>query len=158
MRKETGFTVVEALVATSICLVVFLGIATAFTMTVKSALNNTARVQASFLEEEGEEVVRILRDNGWSANIASQTAGAPFYVAFDGSTWRATTTNAYVDSFFERAVMLDNVYRDSSKNIVVSGGTLDSNTKRVTVTVSWRQDSATTSRGLMTYLTNIFNN
>jgi hypothetical protein len=37
---------------------------------------------------------------------------------------------------------------------VSSGGTYDSNTKRVTVTVEYKQGGATTTTSLVTYLTN----
>jgi len=158
VRSQAGFTIVEAIVAAAICLGVVLGIAGAFSLTLRSSLGNSARLQAAFLEEEGLEAARILRDSGWTSNIASHAAGTPFYLTFDGTTWKATTTNAYIGATFERTIVIDNIYRDGSKNIVQSGGTLDANTKKVTVTVSYRQGSATTSRSLSTYLTNIFNN
>ncbi len=153
-----GFSLIEAIIATALCLSVFLGVASAFTLTVKSALNNTARIQAIFLGQEGQEVVRLLRDSSWTTQIASRTVGTPFYLSFNGGAWSATTTNTYVDSFFERTVVADAVYRDTAKNIVGSGGTLDPDTKKITVTVSWRESGATTSVSLITYLTNLFKN
>jgi Tfp pilus assembly protein PilV len=158
MFEKRGFSMIEALIASSICLMVFLGVAIAFRMTVKAAFNNTARLQAAYLEEEGQEAVRILRDNGWTTNIASHSSGTTFYLTWDGSTWNATSTKTYVDSFFERSVVLNDVYRNSSQDIVTNGGTLDPKTKKATVSVLWRENGATTTRSLATYLTNIFNN
>lgn len=149
---------IEVVVASALCLSIVLGIVGAFTITLRSALNTTARIQAAFIAEEGLEAARILRDNGWSANIASQTLGAPLYLSFDGTTWKATTTNAFVDGVFQRTLVLDSVYRDGSKNIVSTGGTLDTNIRKATVSISWREGTATTTHSLATYLTNIFNN
>lgn len=165
MRRRTfqkatrGFTLVEALIASAVALVVILGVTSAFTQGLRASSNNTAHVQAAFLEEEGLEAVRLLRDDSWNTNIATQSAGVPFYLTYNGTTWRATTTAAYIDGRFFRAVTLDNVNRDnSSQDIVSSGGTLDANTKKVTVSVSWYEHGATTTRSLQTYLTNIFSN
>jgi Tfp pilus assembly protein PilV len=156
--SNRGFSIVEAIVASALCLGVLLGIAGAFSATLQSAFNNTPRVQASFLEEEGLEAVRVLRDNGWAANIAAKSTATNLYLTFTGGTWQWTATNTFVDSTFERKVVLDSVNRDGSQNIVSSGGSVDNAIRKVTVTVSWRQGNATTSKSLVTYLTNIFNN
>jgi len=157
-----GFSLVEAVIASAICLAVLLGASGAFTLSLRASLGNTARIQASFLEEEGLEAMRTLRDNGWAANIATLTASTTYYLAYSTSTnaWSATTTNRYIDSTFSRSFVLYNVNRDGSQNIVTSGGSNDANTKKITVTVSWRQReaSATSSHSLSTYFTNIFNN
>lgn len=153
-----GFTMVEAVVTIAISVGVLLSAIGAFTLTLHSALANTARVQAAFLEEEGLEAVRILRDNSWSANIAPQSTASPFYLAYNGSTWVATSTNTYIDATFERKVQFASVSRDANQDIVSSGGSVDPTIRKVTVTVSWKQGAATSSHSLSTYLTNIFSN
>lgn len=153
-----GFTMVEAVVTIAISVGVLLSAIGAFTLTMHSALTNTARVQAAFLEEEGLEAVRILRDNSWSTNIAPQSNATPTYLAYNGTTWVATSTNTYVDGAFERKVQFGSVSRDVNQNIVASGGTVDTNIRKVTVTVSWRQGTATSTHSLSTYLTNVLNN
>ncbi|MDZ4786571.1 MAG: hypothetical protein SGJ02_10905 [bacterium] len=158
IKKTDGFALVEAVIATSVCLVVTLSLMLVFSNILKLSTANTAKVQATFLEEEGQEVVRVMRDNGWTAQIVSQSVNTPFYLTFDGATWKATTTNTFVDGTFERKVTLGNVYRNNAQNIVSSEGTLDANIRLVTVSVSWSSNGATTTRSLSTYLTNIFNN
>ena len=98
-----------------------------------------------------------MRDNGWTANIASQTASSTFYISFNGSTWVSTASNTYIDGTFERSVVLYDVYRDGGEDITESG-TLDPDTKKVTVSVSWRAQSGTSTRSLSIYMTNMFNN
>ncbi|MCX6701945.1 MAG: prepilin-type N-terminal cleavage/methylation domain-containing protein [Candidatus Zambryskibacteria bacterium] len=155
---KKGFTLIEVVVGSAVCLVVLVGLLSAFTVTLKLSLANTSKVQASFLEEEGLEAVRILRDNGWNTNIASQSSGVPFYLTFSGGTWQVTTTNIYIDGIFERKITLTNVYRGANQDIVSSGGVLDAKTRKATVSVAWSSGGATTTKSISTYFTNIFNN
>ncbi len=160
MRKNTrrGSILIEGVVAAGLTLTVIMGAITSFSYLYRLAINNTANTQAAFLEEEGLEVARILRDNGWAANIASQASGARVYLYFNGTTWIATSTKMYIDNTFERAIIFADVYRDSNKVIVSSDGTLDPQTKKVTASVAWSARGVTTTRSLSTYLANVFNN
>ena len=158
VEYKKGFTLLEVVVSTAVFLIVVPALTTTFVSSLKSSLSNTTKVQASFLGEEGLEAVRILRDNGWSANIAPQASGSNFYLTFGGTTWSTTTANVYVNGMFERRLQLTDVYRDGAQNIVLGGGTLDVNTKKVKVFVSWFSGSGTTTKSLETLLTNIFKN
>lgn len=152
-----GSALIEALVSAALIATVVAGLGGAFTLALRTSLANTGNLHAALLAEEGLEAVRSMRDASWSANIAPKTSGVPFYIAFSGNVWSATSTNAYVGGF-ERTVTLYAVNRDPSQNIVQSGGTPDPNTKKATVTISWREQQATTTRTLSTYLMNIFEN
>ncbi len=156
-KENKGITVVEVIIGASIFLVVLLGLSSALNLIIQASLSNTGRVQGSFLAEEGIEAMRVLRDNGWTANIQPLLSNTDYFLSFDGTTFKATTTPAYIDNTFYRAVRVSGVYRDSSQNIA-SSGTLDPKTKLVTVTVSWPFHNATTTESVSTYLTNIFNN
>ena len=71
------------------------------------------------------------------------------------NTWKATSTIYTIDSIFDRTFKLYSVNRDSNGRVVLNGGTLDSNTRELTVSVSWRLKGATTTKVLSTYITNI---
>ncbi|HEY4527342.1 MAG TPA: hypothetical protein VJK53_05885, partial [Candidatus Paceibacterota bacterium] len=71
IRHTPAFVLIEALVASSILSVVLAAGIGAFLLSVRTSLGNTAEVQSAFLAEEGLEALRIMRDNGWTANIAS---------------------------------------------------------------------------------------
>lgn len=157
-KCRRGSILVEAVIGSAVFLTVLLALVSAFTTAVKTAAGNTEKIQAAFLAEEGMEIIRLLRDNGWSANIASHPSGEVFYLSFDGTAWQATSANGYIDGKFERKASLHDVYRDGSKNIVSSGGSLDAETKRAAVSISWLSAGATTTKSLETYLTNIFKN
>ncbi len=157
-KNNHGFSIIEVVITVSIFLIVILGLVGGLSVAIRHSLENVTKIQASFLEEEGLEAVRLLRDASWTANIAVHTSGAPFYLYFNGVQWSATTTNVLMASIFERRIILNDVYRDASQNITISGGTLDPNIKKVTSEVSWAAGAATTTRSLSTYITNIFEN
>lgn len=160
MRKkiQTGSVLLEVVIATSIFLIVILGLATVASWIVRSSLENVTKIQASYLSEEGLEAVRLMRDSGWSGNIATHASGTPFRIGWTGVTWSATTSTTLIGGIFDRTITLYDVYRDGSQNITSVGGSLDANTKKVTSTVSWNSHGATSTRSLSTYLTNIFVN
>ncbi len=135
-----GLTLVEVVIASAIILAAIVTLLGVHTLYLKVALANTDSVKAAFLLEEGIEETRYLRDDSWSANIAGLTS---------------TTTS--IDNF-ERMVTLSAVYRDSNGDIVSSGGTLDTNTKLITSSVSWMVNGATTTKSISTYLTNLYAN
>ena len=147
----------EALVAAALLAVVLAGAIGALLITSQTGTGNGARLEATYLADEGIEVVRLMRDSGWSANIASQTTGTAFYLEWDGSTWVATDTNTYIDGVFERAIVLSEVFRDGNQQIAASGA-LESDARKITVTVSWRENDATSTRSLSAYITNLFDN
>lgn len=108
--------------------------------------------QTSFLLEEGAEVVRVVRDNAWS-NISNGT----YYPTFDSvnKIWTLSSTSSTI-GIFTRTVNITNVNRDDTSKIVSLGGTPDSGTKLVTVTVSWPEGGATVVKTLQFYITDIF--
>ena len=152
-----GFALLEALVSAGILSTVLAGAIGALLISTQSASTNGARVEAAYLADEGIEAVRILRDNGWGANIAGHAPSEAFYLEWDGATWVATTTNSLIDNIFERSIELADVYRNGSEQIA-ENGSLDSDTKLITVTVSWQSSDATSSRTLSAYITNLFDN
>lgn len=147
----------EVLVGASIFLVVLLGLSSALNIIIQASLANTPKIQGTLLAEEGLEAVRVMRDNGWTANIQPLASNTNYFLTFNGATFKSTTTPSYIDGTFYRTFRLSDVYRNSSQDISGSG-TLDPKTKLVTVSVSWSFHGATTTESIPTYLTNIFNN
>ncbi|MBX4189126.1 prepilin-type N-terminal cleavage/methylation domain-containing protein [Candidatus Parcubacteria bacterium] len=156
MQKEQGISLVEVLVATSIILVALMALIGTFNLYVKIALGNAASAEAAYLAEEGVEAMKLIRDSSWSTNIAPLTVATDYFLTFQSSTWKATTTYALIDSRFERKIQLAAVNRDVSSNIAAVG-TPDVNTRLVTVNVSWNDHGVTTTKSIATYITN-FNN
>lgn len=156
-----GMGLVEVVIASAIVMSSLVSIIGVYNSMAALSLRNTDSVQAALLAEEGVEIVRILRDKGWS-NIASSTNGSTysFYWNLASSTWVSTTTVIESD-IFERRVVYSPVYRDVNFDIskaTTGPVTLDPNSKKATVTVSWPTDAGTSSKSLEAYVFNTFNN
>lgn len=146
----------EVIVAAAIISLALFALINVLQKTLWVADLSVKNIQAAFLLEEGMEALRSLRDSGWSAKIAPLPTSTPYYFYFNASGWQATTTNVYIDGVFERSFLLANVFRDANDNIAASGA-LDPNTRKITVSVSWKtKTNATTTRQTSTYLTNLF--
>ncbi len=146
---------VEIIVAVSIITVAILAAMDVTQKSIMVARQSLHATQASFLLEEGAEVVRIYRDDAWT-NISSLDNAMNYYPLFGASTWTLSATPSVV-GIFTRKVNIASVSRDNTtSDIVTSGGTDDPGTKLFTVTVSWVEGSTTISKTLPFYIMNIF--
>lgn len=158
-NHKKGMSLIEVVIAAAI-----IGGSIVFIMGIYASLSslsfrNTARIQSAMLAEEGIAALKTMRDAGWSSRIASLTVGTTYRLNWSGSYWQATTSAALIDDQFDRTFVLSSVSRDNiDSDIVTSGGTVDSNSRKVTISVSWLDGGATTTKSLESYLFNIFSN
>lgn len=155
----TGFTIIEVIIACAIISVTTFALISASVRGIQLSDRALKQTQASILLEEGAEVVKVIRDNSW-ATISNLTLNTNYYFTFDtgSNTWSlGTTPTSAIDSKFTRTVVFSSVERDGSDDIVESGGTIDSRTKKIAVTVSWPQAGTTASKTLTFYISDIFN-
>ncbi|PIR58156.1 MAG: hypothetical protein COU71_00180 [Parcubacteria group bacterium CG10_big_fil_rev_8_21_14_0_10_38_31] len=161
MRKyklnNYGFGLVEIVVAVSIISFSIFSLFFIFELSLRAERRTTNNIKASFLLEEGVEVVKIMRDSGWTVSLGSLSSGIDYYLVFDGVSWQVSLIPSLVDNFFERKLIIDDVLRDANDDISDSG-VVDSDTKEVTLYVSWQEAGVTTTRSISSYVTNIFNN
>ncbi|HEY4511765.1 MAG TPA: type II secretion system protein [Candidatus Paceibacterota bacterium] len=153
---SSGFSMVEMVVGLGILAVAFSALFGTYRAYLKAALKTTDTLKAAYLLEEGLESVRLLRDTGFTANIAPLASGTSYYLAWSGGTWKSTTSAQTIDGF-SRSFRIASIYRDASQDIA-SSGTLDNNTKKVDMMVAWTGRGATTTETISTYLSNILNN
>ena len=153
LASRRGFFLIEAVIASAIVattLVLMLGAISNVVAISKYSLQKT---QASYLLEEGVEVAKLLRNQSW-ANISGLSTGTTYYMSWSGSAWSYTTISpGTVTGVFTRSIVFSAVSRDGSDNIVSSGGSIDSGTRRGTVTVSWNQNGSTKTDTLQFYIT-----
>ncbi len=156
-RSTKGIGLVEVIVGASILSIAGVALLLTYGFYVKIASVAPRPIQAVFLEDEGIEVMRIIRDKSWTS-ISNLNADTTYYLSLATSTglWTTTTTPKMIDGIFERTVVIATVNRDVNNDIISGGGSLDSNTKKVTVSVSWVKNGATTTKQLIGYLTNLF--
>lgn len=148
-----GFFLIEVVVAASVIAVVLVLLMGSIQDSVEASQRSLERTQASYLLEEGAEAVKSIRDINWSTitGIANDTT---YYLSWSVMTWSLTTTPQTIDRF-TRTIVFDEVYRDMSDGIVGTGGTLDTGTRKVTVSVDWSTPSGAKSETLEFYIADI---
>jgi type II secretory pathway pseudopilin PulG len=159
--NNKGITIVEILVIIAIIGIAFgslLGLS-ALSLRVSTSIKETSR--ANSLAQETLEAVRNFRDGiPWNNDdpenkydglgvITTGTAYHPEKSTDTPPKWQLIQGEETVNGF-TRKVVFENVQRDGNDNIVDSGGTNDPDTKKVTVTVTWKNKEVK----IVTYLTN----
>ena len=133
-RKNKGFSLVEALLAVSIFSLSITSLVTAIIYGRESSALAGSRARASYLANEGIEILRDMRDDNFS-NLTDGSHG----LAVSEGKWVFSGSSDTTEIF--------------SRQIAISS--VDSNTKQVAVTVSWPQNLQRNGLiSLSTYLTN----
>jgi len=157
-KTNKGFFVPEILIVVAIitvALTTLLGVVN-FSLGVYNLIEETTK--ATLIARNTIEEVRNFRDRTtWDDNgLGTLVTGVSYYPQKTTDTppeWSLIQGTETIGKF-NRQVVFGEVFRDSQDNIVESGGTQDSNTKKVTVTVSWNYKNETKSIEFVTYLTN----
>lgn len=165
LHKNRGFGLLEILISVAILSASLIALTATSQISFRLMKNSLERAQASLLVEEGVEVVRILRDIGWSVHIASRTVGTTYYPTFSTTTgtWAlAVTAPPSISNLFTRTIIFGDVYRrDSDSEIVAESSTdpktLDPGTKHIISRVAWGSAMAKNIE-IETYITNMFQN
>lgn len=156
---KKGISLIEVVLGAALILGAVTVLVSVNTIYFKAASSNIKSVKAQLLLEEGVEAIRTIRDGGWTTHIANLTNGTTYYLSFNTSTnlWSITTTPQYVEGVL-RSFVLSAVNRDSNDDIVTSGGSSDSGTRKVVVNVAWVGYSGTSTDSFSTYISNVFKN
>jgi len=148
-KKRAGMSLVEVVISSAIVLLISMAFISINLLYLKTSDTSIKTVKATYLIEEGVEAVNFLKDKDWAG---LGVVGVNYYLVWIGTTWQATTTKSYIDQVFERKYSFENVNRDSNMNITLVGGTVDLNTRKLTVQVSWSDISGTTTKSMSSYL------
>ncbi len=154
-RKETGFTLVEIVIAAAIIsfsLVSMVAIASNSISYSRRAINTYV---ASASLEEGMEVMRMMRAANWGS-ISSLVPGTPYYLSFatPANTWSIGTVPV-TDGIYTRTVTASAVKRSNGAIVTDGTGTVDAGTVLVTVAVTWKESGVVVQKSLSEYLSNI---
>lgn len=153
LKKQSGFFLIEVLIATALAGGILVSLVGLVQNTVTISKKTLERTQSGYLLEEGAEAVKTIRDAGWG-NISALVDGTTYYLTWNGSDWRTTTVPNTIDNF-TRTVVFSSVSRDASDDIVTSGGSVDSRTRKATVSVSWTSQSGQQTESLVFYIADI---
>ena len=154
--NKKGISIIEILVVIAIIITALsslLGLAS-FSLGVSTLIKQTN--QANNLSQEVMEAVRNFRDGtSWDVDGFGKLATSTDYypqATSSPSKWQLVQGTENIDGF-TRKVVFEDVMRDSNSNIV-EAGTYDPNTKKVIVTVSWKERGREHKLEIFTYLTN----
>ncbi|HSX09694.1 MAG TPA: hypothetical protein VLF93_06065 [Candidatus Saccharimonadales bacterium] len=141
-RKKLRFTgqmLVELVMAIGIAAIILPALLTGLVTSRQGRPQQQQSLQATELFKETANAVREVRDNSWTTFAVDGT----YHPTIVNNAWTLASGSATTNGFTQQVVIGD-VYRDTSGNIVSSGGTLDPSTKKVVITVSWSQPQSTT--------------
>jgi prepilin-type N-terminal cleavage/methylation domain-containing protein len=130
--NQKGATLVEVLVAIALAGIMMPALAAAFITSNDARPTATAQLTAETQLQEMTTAVRSIREQAWS-NIATD---GTYHPVVSGSGWALASGSSTTGGFTDQIVISD-VERDSSGNIVASSGTTDPSTKQIVATVSW---------------------
>lgn len=154
-KNKSGFILIEVLVAVVIISSSMLAIVSVASKSLSLAQTNLKNYKAGLSMEEAIEAVKIVRAGGWST-ISSQPTSTNRGISWSSGTWTIVSTPQVDSQGFTRTIVFYPVYRDSSDDIIASGGTLDAGTKRVVITISWTDHGRSKSQTAEFYIANIF--
>jgi len=152
-----GFTIIEIVVVIAIITTVFISILSFFVFDIKVAEREQMRIKAISLAEEAMEAVRSFRDNtDWDINgVGILNVNTDYGLTVGGLGWDIISGSENINSF-TRIIIFENVSRDLNDDIesIYNISNDDSDTKKVTVIVSWSDRQGSASESLKTYFTN----
>src|ERR1700722_347404 len=149
--SQRGFLALEAILAAAFFVIFSSGAIAILLQGFDANRLGSEETIANQYASEGIEATRSIKNQAYSNLIDTTGTGASRSAS---NVWIFIGTNNTF-GMYTRVITISDVQRDSSGNIVASGGSFDPNTKKVTSTVSWnvsptRNDSVV----LTTYLTN----
>lgn len=152
MRKQylqkKGFSVIEVLLASAVFVLFSTGIVMVLLQSLILNRLGEEEAIANQYAVEGIEATRSIRNQSFDALGNTQGTGIS---RLDGA-WVFSGQNNVLDGKYQRVIEISDAERNGS-DIVESGGTADTDTKKVIVTVTWAGPSQENSVVLITYLT-----
>ncbi len=151
---KSGVTLVEVVIGIGIISVslVAIGLSINTYVAARSALLHN--LKATYLAEEGYELIRAVRDTNWNT-LDALTVNNRHYLSVSGVAPAITTTPEVIDTVFRRSFVVRNVYRNASDDIVSSttpGARIDDGSRQFDIFVAGPSGTST----FQAILTNIF--
>jgi type II secretory pathway pseudopilin PulG len=162
-----GQSLIEALVALMIGVVMIGGVSTVLVLSVRSSADADQLNSASRLASQELDSIRVLAEADWNAiytatKYIDESTTNPHYLAVvtvnskqsfainDGAKETSVDGILFSHSFY-----IKNVLRDESDNIVENGGIDDPSTQKIVVTVNWLTSQPFQISGYLTRSRNI---
>lgn len=135
--KKRGISIVEIIIAAGVMGVSIVGITGAIQVYLKIVYQNTREAQAVLYLDETAEILQYLRDVSYSTHFEDFDEEQEYTVFWNGTGYEMSTSTVTLPYDMNRSVQLLSVARDSSDQIVETGGTIDTQTTKAIVTIAW---------------------
>jgi type II secretory pathway pseudopilin PulG len=156
-KRQKGITAVEILTVIFIFGIGITSLFGLFTLGLKNTYNAQQTTKAiAFAQEAMDAAINFRDTTEWATNgFGLLSLDTPYHPEAKSATsgWQLVSGEEIIDQF-TRKIVLQAVQRDASGDIVSSGGTVDPNTKKVIVIVTWPEQGINKELRLTTYLTN----
>lgn len=155
---QRGISIIEIIVVIFVATILLFSIAQVAGISFRVSTEKKLELRAGYYAQEGVEALRAMRDESWATRIGTLSAGTTYYFVPTPSAWTLSGSNpGALDGVFTRTAVMQSVYRDANDDIA-SSGTLDPDTKKFTITVSWSTQTGAHSLAIDTYIMNLLKN
>ncbi|MDO8558506.1 MAG: hypothetical protein Q7S09_04980 [bacterium] len=157
-NSQRGISVIEVMIVIFVATVLLFSIAEVAGLSHRISSEKKLELRAGYYAHEGVEALHAMRDESWSTRIGTLSASTTYYIVPTASAWILSSSDpGALDGFFTRTAVMQNVYRDTNDDIA-SSGTLDPDTKKFTITLTWGTQTGTKTLAIEAYLTNLYKN
>ncbi len=167
-KHPQGSAVIEVLISLSLAAFLIASLGNLITSTRRLETANNYRQRALAYARESLEMMASLPNNlfacvgscsctplpGYNSCWVDLESTGPYHLQETAGSWQLVLGNEAVpgDSFFIRGITINNMQRDAN-GILTSSGITDTNTKKITVRLSWQERGEPKSLELATILT-----
>lgn len=132
IKINSGFVLLEALLAVGLLILFLGGLGALFVLNLRGTSLINYSTQAGLLARGGLEALRTI-------DFDDLSLLDPAHLVFSGSSWAVAAGSETTDIFI-RTIRVKEVQRNSSCDIVASGGTADPDSKFIESEVSWTDE------------------
>lgn len=149
-KLKDGFGLIEIVIVTAVISIALFSVLVTETVALRLLRNEKRNLEATLLAQEGFEAVRSVRDESWNSNVAWRPENQFYYPLVQSGKWiLATSSPGLINGKYDRYIFFNKVSRDTQDRIVISGGTDDPGTRKITIRVTGNGKTIT----LIEYLT-----
>jgi len=156
-NNKKGGSMIEILVVIAIIATTLTSLLGLISFSLKITTLTRQTSQANNIAKGIMEQVRNFRDGtNWNTDgLGTLITDTNYYVQKSGSPpkWQLFQGTKTINNFTQKVIFGD-VMRNENDDIVISGGTNNPDTKKITATVSWEEKGTAHQIELVTYLTN----
>ena len=155
-QNKRGFGLLEVVVSIAITSVLAVSFVTLLSYSKSLSRHNLDVLKAELYLIETVEQIRELEHSSWTTlDTTVCEHPAKCHVEESSGAWIIVSGGEELDSKFERALYINDVYRDQAafpNTLVTSGGVLDPDSKKILVQLKWINTSGSHSKEIEIYV------